>query len=282
MKGSKSGYSTSLKDEDASSMLDTPSSPLDLKEMERSFELEIWESSPPSSLKWPHTSVHVISLPLVSSFGARKPAAIKKSRNYVKNVKSIWWSLMWPWLIRLILTPTCFNFLIRNMKNEKKRTYLFLHNLYFNRIDSQFNRIVDYFFFLSLLFPSILAISMFWLKNKMKKKRILTKKNTARYLNWDFHFQVLFKFYYSWKIGENKDYKENDQVNIVQIENSFGMVKKKGFYFEFNWTLCCIKISNMLKKVCQVWWMVLRSKDARQQQPRKLPESVKRTNLSEI
>jgi hypothetical protein len=39
--GSKSGYSTSFKDEDASSMFETPSSPLDLKEMERSFELEI-------------------------------------------------------------------------------------------------------------------------------------------------------------------------------------------------------------------------------------------------
>jgi hypothetical protein len=36
--GSKSGY---FKDEDASSMFETPSSPLDLKEMERSFELEI-------------------------------------------------------------------------------------------------------------------------------------------------------------------------------------------------------------------------------------------------
>jgi hypothetical protein len=39
--GSKSGYPNLFKDEDASSMLETPSSPLDLKEMERSFELEI-------------------------------------------------------------------------------------------------------------------------------------------------------------------------------------------------------------------------------------------------
>jgi hypothetical protein len=39
--GSKLGYSTSPKDEDTPSMHDVPSSSLDLKEMERSFELEI-------------------------------------------------------------------------------------------------------------------------------------------------------------------------------------------------------------------------------------------------
>lgn len=39
--GSKLEYSTSPKDEDTQTMHEAPSSPLDLKEMERSFELEI-------------------------------------------------------------------------------------------------------------------------------------------------------------------------------------------------------------------------------------------------